>query len=101
MIWRYTIHLEMASIISVWGPPDGLAPQAQPVDTNVTRSPTDILPSNPAQEKAILALAGELHYLETTITGTFDRKCLATAVKHMTINQTLEWRKTPDQAVIS
>lgn len=27
MTWRYTIHLEMASVISLWAPPEGLARQ--------------------------------------------------------------------------
>lgn len=75
MIWRYTIHLETASIISARGLPDGRAPQTQPVDPNVTSTSTDILPSDPAQE------AWGAPYPETTITGTFDRKCLATGEK--------------------
>lgn len=78
----------MASIISGWEPPDGLAPQAQPGDPNVTSTPTDILPSDPVQEKAILAPQKQAKstgwgapYPETTITGTFDWKCLATGKK--------------------
>lgn len=84
MIWRYTIHLEMASKISVWGPNDSLAPETQLVDSRVTSTPTDILPGNPAEEKATLASQTQVESTgwgapcpETTITGTSDRKCLA------------------------
>lgn len=104
MIWRYTIHLETASVISAWGPPDGLSPQAQTVDSNVTSTPT-FCPVNLYRRKQPWhhqsrqrAMAGwETPYLETTILGVLDRKRLATGKKINRLDQqTSELRKTPD-----
>lgn len=51
MTWRYTIHLEMASVISLWVPPEGLARQL----SHGFKCQT-FCPVNPSvQERAILA----------------------------------------------
>ena len=81
MIWRYTIHLEMAKVISVWRHLKAWPwMQMRP----------DILPSEGRQaveqswhhrSRQKTPAGWGTPYLEITTIGAFDRKLLATGVK--------------------